>query len=161
MRTNTHKCKLAILTKTYLRQRKRLRAHKLHHKIQQDRHAKSKAVHNNNAVPDKLQLEDILVSLPVGKVPGEIACRAQQKDDSSKNPERSIEVRIRFYFLYELSLDGDEGECDSFNNLLLTDSEVLFIELEVEEACASSRLLLFWLDVGLLLGLCRAVFILF
>ena len=145
----------------YLRQREWLRSHKFHCKVQQNWHSKAETIYNNHSISDKLQLEDILVSLPVGKVPGEIACRAQQKDDSSKNPERSIEVRIRFYFLYELSLDGDEGECDSFNNLLLTDSEVLFIELEVEEACASSRLLLFWLDVGLLLGLCRAVFILF
>ncbi len=153
MQTNTHKCKLANLTKTYLRQRKRLRAHKLHNKIQQDRHAKSKAVHNNNAVPDKLKLEDILVSLPVGEVAWEVAGGAEEEDDRGEDPEWTVEIWVRLDLLYELSLDGDEGQSDALDDLLLADAEKLLVELEVEETCAACLLL--FLCFGLRLFLVR------
>lgn len=146
-------------TNKYFWQWKRLRTQKLHHEIQQNRHSEPKTVHNHDAVPHKLQLEDILVSLPVGKVPGEVACWAEEEDDSGEDPERTVEVRIGFDFFNELPFDGDESQGDPFDDFLLADSEILFVELQAKEPHAPCLLLLGF-DVRLVLGFSRGVIIL-
>lgn len=147
------------LTNKYFWQRKRLTAQKLHHEIQQNRHSETETVHNDHPVPDQLQLKDILVSLPVRKVSREVAGRAEQEDDGGEDPERAVKVRVGLYFFDKLPFNGDESQGDPFDDFLLADSEILFVELQTEEPHASC-LLLFRFYVGLVLSFSCAVFIL-
>lgn len=127
--------------------------------MQQNWDTKSKAVDDNDSVSHQFQLENVIITLPIRKVSWKVSCWAEQEDDSCEYPEWTIEVGIGSDFVNELFFDGYKCKCNSFNDLLLTDFEILLIKLQTEEPHTSSLLLLL-LTLGLLIWLRRSKFIL-
>lgn len=119
--------------KIYLRQWETIATKELSKEIEKNRHSKTKRVDECYCISDQLKFKDVETGTEVVKIPSQVACRAQHKDDCGKNPERSIEIWLVSQCINKSTPVRVETQFDSFSNFLLGNLEKLLVELKLAE----------------------------